>query len=302
MRWKYGRLALYLVTACWAAYTIFTFAAPAATNARFQLPAATLDLLRLTIIVPLYFIWTTAARGAIGFKQYAMLVRTGKEGPAFSEMANGLLWTLAYLVLLSLLGSVTQFFMTWLYYDVLVVIREHLPLLCALIGFFLLYRGSDRLHAVSKFTTWTKGTFLTLAGFAVFCILFVLAFTLNPPAESARTSVDFLPRSLLLVTQILPYLVAWFLGILAGINLAKYAANVKGVLYKKALRKVVIGIWGVVVFSVILQALTLSSRFFVSWHLASLVLLVYALMLFYSFGFVYINKGAKKLSKIEVPQ
>ena len=53
---------------------------------------------------------------------------------------------------------------------------------------------------------------------------------------------------------------------------------------------------------VILQALTLSSRFFVSWHLASLVLLVYALMLFYSFGFVYINKGAKKLSKIEVPQ
>jgi hypothetical protein len=92
------------------------------------------------------------------------------------------------------------------------------------------------------------------------------------------------------------------MGILAGVNIAKFAANVKGVLYRRALRNVVLGIWGVVVFSVILQALTLASRYLLNWSVAGVILLVYALMAFYSFGFILINSGAKSLTRLEVPE
>jgi hypothetical protein len=190
----------------------------------------------------------------------------------------------------------------WRYFDVLVVLRDHLPVVAALIGFFLLYRGSDGLRHTAQFTTWTPSTFIMLAGFAAFSIGFVLAFTLAVPDSPTRTSMDIIPRGLLLTTQIMPYLAAWFMGILAGVNIAKFAANVKGVLYRRALRNVVLGIWGVVVFSVILQALTLASRYLLNWSVAGVILLVYALMAFYSFGFILINSGAKSLTRLEVPE
>jgi hypothetical protein len=65
---------------------------------------------------------------------------------------------------------------------------------------------------------------------------------------------------------------------------------------------VVFGIWGVVVFSVFLQALTLTSRYLLNWSLAAVVLLIYAIMLLYSLGFLFINRGAKYLIRIEVPE
>jgi hypothetical protein len=302
MRWKHARLALGVVTACWAFYTLLSFFAPPSANAHLKLSPTALFLLRLTIIIPLYFIWTTAARGASNFKRYALLVHGGAEGRAINDIANGLLWTLAYLIMLSLGGSLLQFFVQWRYFDVLVVLRDHLPVVAALIGFFLLYRGSDGLRHTAQFTTWTPSTFIMLAGFAAFSIGFVLAFTLAVPDSPTRTSMDIMPRGLLLTTQIMPYLAAWFMGILAGVNIAKFAANVKGVLYRRALRNVVLGIWGVVVFSVILQALTLASRYLLNWSVAGVILLVYALMAFYSFGFILINSGAKSLTRLEVPE
>jgi hypothetical protein len=294
---------MWIVIGCWLVYTVLSLHAPATTNARFQLSSTWLLVLRLTIIVPLFYIWTTAARGATTFKTYAMLVKDGREGRAFNDIANGLLWTVAYVIALSLSGSMIQFFQHWQYYDALVVIRDHLPIMIALVGFFLLYRGSDRLRNAAEFTTWTSGTFGLLAGYAAFSIALVLGFSQATPLQSsAQSSMTILPRTLLLYTQILPYIAAWFMGILAGVNIAKYAKNVKGVLYRRALQNVVYGIWGVVIFSAFLQALALVSRYLLNWQLAEIVLLLYGLMLLYSIGFIFISKGAKYLTKIEVPE
>src|SRR5258706_11890425 len=101
-KWKHSRLVLGIVIGCWALYTVLALFAPSATNARFKLGATNMFLLRLSIIVPLFFIWTTAARGASNFKQYAYLVSDGGEGKAIRDIANGLMWSLAYLIALSL--------------------------------------------------------------------------------------------------------------------------------------------------------------------------------------------------------
>jgi hypothetical protein len=302
MGWKYARLTKILVIVAWALYSILSIFAPAATSARFHLAEPALFLLQLTIIIPLFLIWTTAARSASTFKHYAALVKSGREGRAMGDIANGLLWTLVYLVDLSLGGVLVQHFSSWRYFDFLVVIRDHVPALLSLIGFFLLLRGSHRLRHTADFTTWTSGTFFMLTGFAAFCILFVLEFSLASPNGVSRTSLDIVPRPILLITQILPYLVSWFMGLLAGLNIAKYSLNVHGILYRKAFRNVVIGIWGVVLFSVIIQVITLSTRYLLNWNLAGIVLLLYGLMLLYSLCFLFINAGAKSLTKLEVPE
>jgi hypothetical protein len=94
-------------------------------------------------------------------------------------------------------------------------------------------------------------------------------------------------------------LLAWFLGLLAAINLTRYAAQVKGVLYRQALRYLVLGVLSVVIFAVIVQVLSLASRFFLGFDLARLLFTVYVLLALYGLGFWFVNLGARNLARIE---
>jgi hypothetical protein len=300
--WKYGWTVTAAVIACWLIYTVATLNAPQAANDRFHLSDGGLLALRLSIIVPLFFIWYIAIRGAVTVKNYAQVIKGGAEAGALNLIANGLMWTLAYLVILSVGGSLIQLFTSTPYYKLTVVSRDQIPPFIALLGFGLLYIGSHRLKRIADFNTWTRSAVLTLVAFLAFAVFFVYQFSLIPTqavAGASASSLTIVPHSVLLITLILPYLIAWFLGILAGLNIVKYARRVKGSLYRLALRNLVYGIWGVVAFAIAVQFVTLMSRYFVNWNLAELVLLIYALMLFYAVGFLFIRAGARKLARIE---
>jgi hypothetical protein len=47
---------------------------------------------------------------------------------------------------------------------------------------------------------------------------------------------------LILLTLALPYLIGWWLGIKAALNLNNYRTNVQGIIYKNALFRLVVGI------------------------------------------------------------
>jgi hypothetical protein len=301
-RWKYARLVYYLVVGAWVVYAILTIFAPNVAKLRFHISPMTLFLLQLTIIVPVHLIWLTAVRGAEKFKNYALMIAGGKEGRAINYIADGLLWTIGYLIVSAVTGAAAQYFTGHELYDVLVVLRDHLAPICSLIAFMLIYRGSHLLRDVADFETWTPRTMWALVAYCLFAAYFVYQFAASPVLSSTaagHNSASVMPHSLLLFTMIVPFLVAWFLGIAAIINISKYAHHVKGHIYRSALQRLVQGLVVVMAFSVAIQFLTFGARYTSTLSLGLLLALVYALMILYAAGFWLVGQGAGQLAKLE---
>jgi hypothetical protein len=303
--WRYHTYAYALVLLCWVAYTVLTLTLPLTTASQYNLTTLQMTLLRLTIIIPVLIIWLVAIRGAVSFKHYATLIKGGTESKGIARIASGLMWVVASLVVSSLLSAVNQHFTGAPSYGTLVIIRDHITPIFSLIAFILIYQGSHRLRDVAQFSTWTRGTFLMLGIYCIFAFLFVLEFSssqLSTGSGANRTAAAFLPQGVLLFTLILPYLVGWFFGILATINIVKYTKRVKGTIYKRALRWLTRGLWTVIAFSIAMQILTFVARYLTGLSLGKQLLIVYLLLVFYGLGFFFVRAGAKKLSNIEVAQ
>lgn len=302
-KWKYTRATYVVVVVSWVIYALLTLLAPKEANTRFHLSEPELLLLQLTIIIPIHLIWLMAVRGATTFKQYASMIAGSPDADGVNQIADGLLWTLAYFIVTSITGALAPYFANSRTYDGFIIFRDHLAPFISLVAFFLLYRGSHLLRRVTNFVTWTRGTAVALTIFGLFAFLFVLEFALSPTfvtPSATRNALMIMPHGVLLFTIILPYIVAWFLGMLACINITKYAAGVKGQLYRKALSDLVWGIWSVIGFAVAIQAITFAGRFLSSLSLGAILLIVYALLALYGVGFLFVRAGAHKLARIEV--
>lgn len=301
--WRHVRLYNVALAICWLIYAAVTLANPTQRNP-YHLTELQTILLNLTIIIPLGVIWYIALRGATAFKNYATMVHDAKEAPGLNAIANGLLMAVAYLVVIALAGAAVQVFTGSRFANAVILLRDHLPALIGLVSFVYLYIGGQQLAGIAGFDTWDRRTLLIISGYMLFAILFVLAFTHAevPPPSSTRSSLAIVPHSVLLFTLILPYLTSWFLGILASVNIARYASRVKGLLYRQALVNLVRGIISVISFGILLQLLGFSTRYLTGLSLGKIILILYAIIILYGLGFIFIRSGAKMLSRIEVVQ
>ncbi|MDB5178278.1 MAG: hypothetical protein JWN01_221 [Patescibacteria group bacterium] len=290
------------ITALWLGYVTLSLLSPATANNPYHLTGWSMILVRATIFIPILLVWLIALDGALAFKHYSVLVQKGTESRGISLITNGLFWSLGYIIFIGLSGAILPYFLHTNYAKLAIILRDHLPAALTLIAFYLLYQGSHQLKQVANFTTWTRSTMGAFAMYLVFAMGFVLAFAHNMGAAanpSNPNSSSILHQNVLLFTLVLPYLAAWFMGLLASINIVKYSRQVKGVLYRHALANLVRGIWGIVAFAVTLQVLTFATRFLLGLSLASILILIYVLLILYAMGFVFIRSSAKKLTRIE---
>ena len=111
-----------------------------------------------------------------------------------------------------------------------------------------------------------------------------------------------LSDSLIVLTILLPALLAWVFGIMAAVNLEFYAKEVPGIIYKRSAALLVRGV----------LFLTIGAMFFLiesslSPHLSSvgageLLATVHLFRAIIGFGFIFVAQGAKKLAKLEGDQ
>jgi hypothetical protein len=303
-KWKYQVTTYVGILSIWVIYAFFTFFAPdTPSSAHFDIHGTERFIVDLTILIPVLLIWLMAAYGVTTFKNYSIMLKGTKEGTGIDLIADGLLVTLSYFVISSLFSSLMPYLIHYRHYDSLAVVHDHLAPLFSLVAFFLLYRGSSLLRQVTPFSTWTASTIWALIGYGIFVAAFVFDFATNAIGGGPlRTAIDVLPHEVLLMTLILPYVIAWFLGVLACINIAKYANHVKGSLYRRALRDLVLGISGIAIFVMVIQLISYANRYFSRWSLGPILAILYALIILYGIGFVFVASGAKKLARIEAAQ
>jgi hypothetical protein len=299
--WRFTKAAYVAIGIGWIIYVIASLAAPSTANAHYHISAGTLLLLRIGIFVPVLIIWILAVRGTATIKTYAAAIDSGAEAPALNRIADGLIWTIVYLVSASVVGALVPYFIGTPWIKTAVLIRNHISPLIALIAFILIFRGSQGLKQVSNFVTWSTETIIALGIFAVFSFGFVMEFANSPTTgtDSAGIPLAILSHEAMLFTAVMPFILAWFLGILAMINIRKYATTVNGILYREALRNLAYGVGVIIVFTMFHQILIFASRFLANLNLGFVLLVVYLLLGLYAVGFMLVRRGARNLMRIE---
>jgi hypothetical protein len=271
---------------------------------RYGLTDEQITVVRLSMAIPIIIIWFLGYYGYDKFKQYANTIAGRKEGKAFDKIAQGLLMLALWLPI----NGITTNLSTYVasnnpgYAAAATIIKNYIVVVVVLLAFYFLYIGSSSLLKKTKRIAVPKRSLVNLI-FVVLSLFFVYWTLINPvrqfPSAEYPTAVYYLPDWLLIPTIILPYLAAFYFGMLAVQNIVAYRYKAKGIIYRNSLSSLANGI-GILVISVILiRYLTAFITQLGDTTLKALLLLIYCLILFIALGYISIALGAKKLQKIE---
>jgi hypothetical protein len=269
------------------------------TLTQFQVTQSQLRLLLLTIVTPLVAVYFAALYGFVQFKNYADSIRDTKEGPAFKRLADALM-LLAFSLPLTANISTLLNYATLNNQDFLptaTIIKNYVALIFPFITFMLLTKGSEalvgtlrlRLKYPPNYTLWF---IISLTSIYTWLIT-------TRPHGSTSTEAYFLPNWLIIMTLAVPYVFMWCRGILAAWKLFEYHKNVKGRVYRDAMRYLALGIGCIIFLSVLIQLLSTVSARLESLSLRPVLFFLYVLVAMYAVGYGLVARGAKRLKQIE---
>lgn len=283
----------------------FGIAPDAASLAKYNLSTSEIQLLRLTLVVPIVIIWIIAYYGYAKFKRYAEIVKDSKEGKAWGNLVSGLLALALWLPLSSNISNIGSY----IYHkyphltQTSVIITNYLNLIIVLVAFILLYRGANGLvRSVGKPlppTLKSAGMAFLAVESAVFAYLTITNPFRSKAVDNITPAAYYLPDWLLVLTIIIPYIIIFYLGLRVVQDINLYRKNVQGSLYKAALRLLAEGIGAVVLSIMALRYLTSLTSVFNDATLKIILLIIYVLIFLIGAGYVLIALGSKRLQKLE---
>jgi hypothetical protein len=296
--WQYAA-----VLAAWLIYGGLAVFAPAGTTPRvdYHLHFGVLNAIRISILFPILMVWVVAVYGASAINRYSRLLGDGVEGRAMLLISRAQYLTIGVFVISAIFGSALNFYTTSFGYDGLVILRDHLSMLITLAAFAMFYRASLMLTRLVHLRFATTTTVITTVALAALGIWYGVVFLGDHVAANVATgsSVAFVPHGILLITLVLPYFISWYLALLAGINIFRYARGVKGVIYRQSLRSMAFGLYAVVLFSALGGVIMLLANTVSYLSLGAVLGILYAALVLYGVGYIFVASGARKLSKIE---
>jgi hypothetical protein len=275
-----------------------------ATLDKYHVSAGQLQIMILTIAIPLLIIWFISLVGYLRFRAYTTAIGKSKDGAAFSRISTGILWFTLWLPVTSLIDGVLTH-----YYHVhpsatanVVRLINYFNILILLPAFILINQGAMKLLPLVKrpATTMSQGAVLL---FIALSALYVFL-TLHDPARSvatkgAPTAAYYLTDSLIVTTIIIPRLIMWFLGLQAVYFIYLYRLKVKGAIYRQSLTQLAAGLAGIIVTIIALRCFESLSPQLNELSLAGLLLIIYALLSLLAVAYILLAKGARQLLRIE---
>jgi hypothetical protein len=269
----------------------------------YHLTSAGYHSLLLAILLPYIGIWFAAFYGSAKLHDYAELIKKTPEGLGFTLIAKGfqwLAWGLPVPALISLwLNSIANAHPGFL--PSALIITNYINVVVALVAFHLIGQGTRDLTTLTKSRLNAAEArtilliFLTLG--VAFC--FFIFRHLNLHSLGSTDNPYYLPAWILIPTLIIPYLYAWFTGLLAAYEIILYGRHVSGVFYRQALSLLASGMTSVIASLIFVQYLrSIAPR---AGHLSlnATLLLINIIFIFMAIGFVLMSFAASKLKRIE---
>lgn len=299
---------LYVLILLILIYLGLTFATPVdtATLTRYHISELSLRLLGLSVSIPLIAIWITAYLGFIPFKKYAESIRDSADGKALSVVVHGLMIMSFGLPIASIISGLMMLGVREIHLDqsVATIITNYVNILIALSGYWFVMKGAQLLKNIEENkNSYAKNTWVVWVLFSIVSLAYIVFTFQNPirtfsPDPNIRATY-YLPDIMIFLTIVVPYIVSWYMGVVAVIHIFHYKQNVSGIIYRQALQYLTFGFLAIIVSSIFLQFFTDVSYSLQTLSLAALLGIVYILLLVIAIGYILIAIGAKKLAKIE---
>jgi hypothetical protein len=282
---------------------IFILPANKVAMSNYNLDAPTYHVLLLLVVGPYMLIWLGAFYAYVKLQQYTTLLKKTPEGEDFHHITKGVMYLAYGLPLVALLSifvnSIANSHPDFKAASIIII--NYASLLVPLLAYSTIRKGSHGLaeRAKIRFSLSDMRTVvmvLVLLGVAYCYFTFK---KLNLDSIGSAENPYYLPAWLMITTVIIPYLYAWFSGLLAAYEMVLFSRQVQGVLYRQAMRWLASGLVGVIAGGVGLQYLhTVVPR---TGHLSlsSTLLLVNIIFLTLAIGFILLIIGAVRVKKIE---
>lgn len=256
-----------------------------------------LRIIDLTIILLLAGIWYVGFYGYVKLLEYTRLIESNKDGRQLEKLSKGVFLLVMWLPISSTLSVIFNYAAMrhpgWL--SATTITENYINLLLPLVAFVFIGRGAHGLMPIVK----QKLTYGAINSLGI--VLLYIGFTYYHLVATIpnRHNMYHLHIVLLLITVVVPYVYMWFVGLFAVFELYRYSKKVSGVVYKKSWELLGMGIGWLLILTIVMQYLTTLSAHLVHLSIYWLMVIVYALLLVLSVGFVFIALGANRLRKIE---
>ena len=253
----------------------------------------------LILLVPYMIIWYAAFYAYAKLKEYVRAIKGSEDGKAFRRIMNGMGFFAFGLILPTIISLIFQTITNHHpgFKPAATIIDTYLSVTVLVVTFILIGNGTRRLTDIGK----NRPGLTVMRVFVLAFITLSVAFTsLVLKFHRAHPHVYYLDTTLLIITFIIPYLFGWFVALLCAYEFAMYARNIKGVLYRRALRLMSRGIVITIVGDVFIQFIEntfIASK--VNKSIGVLVAFEYLLLIIIGLGLVLIALGTNKLKKIE---
>lgn len=283
-------------------YVALTLLAPVKNNT-FNIPPLQLHLIQLSFALPILIIWFLIVFGGVRFKNYALLIKSGHDGEGLNYVANALL-ILGFAGIVTSLISVGAQYLDVQYSASYIISKNYLAVVIQIVTYAVLYLGSLKLlRSINSKGEQPQRSliaqYLVVLLISVYTAMMFSNQYRNSSPDPSRIVSFFLPDILLLLTIIVPYALVWVTATAALVNLRAYAHEVKGVVYRQAIQRLVLGLTLVVSFAIALGILSSLSSLFVGASLKFILVFVYVILILYAAGFMVIASGARRLNRIE---
>lgn len=271
--------------------------------ANYDLSALEYRILYFAIALPAMAVWFVAFYAYAKLQEYARSIKGSPEASAFERLATGCRW-LAWSLPVPAVAAVALNAIAdaWpAFHSTAIIMVTYITLILSLVAFSVIGMASKELitRAKVRFSAASaRGVMLIFViGGVLYCYLTFRQF--EPGSLNSTDNPYFLPIWVMLLTVIIPYLYAWFVGILATYEIAAYAKRVRGVLYKQALHLFVSGLITVIGASIALQYISSVEPPAGHLSLNYRLLLITIFRILDGVGFALIAAGVLRLKKIE---
>jgi hypothetical protein len=257
----------------------------------------------LLVNLPVIGVWFVAFWGYAKLKQYAFAIRKTKDGRHFEKLAYGsswLAWSLPLTAVSSRIFSSIGDANTSLH-PAAVIVNNYISLILSLIAFLIISEASKSLLGSRKLDLKPASVRTIMAIFIIggvlYCFMTLRAF--DSSSQMSTKNPYFLPAWLMIVSVIIPYLFTWFIGMLAVYEITVYSRSVKGILYKRALTYITLGLTAILLSFIATQYL--SNVWHTPHHLIfdSRLVIITLFRVVGGLGFISMASGANRLKKIE---
>jgi len=286
-------------------YIVLIFILPAnhASMQHYHLSTIEYKIATAALAIPPIAVWFAAFWGYAKLREYSQSIAKSKEGPHFARLGTGCAW-LAWSLPLTSIGSLilNGLAYKWTnFHPTAIILTNYLALIIPLIAFLIIGLAARGIVGKLRLNLDLQSARLMMTFFLVSGIAYCfLIFRKIDPANLASTQNSyFLPVWLLILTVIIPYLYAWFIGLLAAYEISLFSTKVRGLLYRQALLLMVIGLVAVIIGSIALQyigsVVPRTGDLLFNYKL----LLTLVVRIVSGIGFFILALGASRLKKIE---